>query len=400
MRQNIERIAWAILITSFLIFCLLAVGIPLSIRWYIINATTSREAAITVVGSAIFVRESPYAEPLGVAESRKVKEGSLVEAPDESSRAIITFFDGSMAIIYGKARVEADKMRSPRFPWSPKPHLIRVKVEEGRVRFVVVSHQDRPLYFEVATPHTSVFFKEGSYSVEVVGGSTEIAVRDGKALIGSGEEVVTLFKGQRTIVEEGKPPVPPLPAAHNLIKNGDFSEPLLPYWQVVLYKNDPNIRDGEVSVVEEKGRKVLRFYRYGEDGIHTETGVLQMIGKDVRDYEYLSLRFDVKILYQSLPGGGYLSSEFPLMVRLNYKDIYGFDRFWVHGFYTVEPDPNLKWPILNGEKIPAGVWYPYETGNLMELLKDTRPAYITSIQIYASGWNYESYVAEVGLIGQ
>lgn len=400
MRHNIERIAWFILITSFIIFCFLAVGIPLSIRWYVINATVAHNASVTVIGSAVFVRESPYAEPLGVAESRAIREGGLVETPDESSRAIITFFDGSIAVIYGRARVEVTKMRSPRFSLSPRPHQIVLKVEKGRVRLVVAAHQERALSFQVRTPHTFASFREGSYSVEVGEGSTEITVRDGKALVGPEEELVTLFKGQRTVVEEGKPPVPPLPAAHNLIKNGDFSEPLLPYWQVVLYKNDPGIQDGEVKVVEERGRKVLRFYRRGEDGIHTETGVLQMIEKDVRDYEYLNLRFDVKVVYQSLAGGGYLSSEFPLMVRLNYRDVYGFDRFWVHGFYIVEPDPSLKWPILNGEKIPAGVWFPYESGNLMEILKDTRPAYITSIQIYASGWNYESYIAEVGLIGQ
>ncbi len=400
MRQNIERIAWFILITSFIIFCLLAVGIPLSIRWYVINATVAHSASVTVIGSAVFVRESPYAEPLGVAESRSIREGSSVETPDESSRAIVTFFDGSIAVVYGKALVEVTKMRSPRFSLSPKPSQISLKIDRGRVRLVVAAHQERPLVFQVVTPQTFASFKEGSYSVEVSEKSTEIAVRDGKALVGPEEELVTLFKGQRTIVEEGKAPVPPLPAAHNLVKNGDFREPLFPYWQVVLYKNDPTIQDGEVSIVEERGRMVLRLRRRGEDGIHTETGVLQMIEKDVRDYDYLNLRFDVKVVYQSLPGGGYLSSEFPLMVRINYRDVYGFDRFWVHGFYIVEPDPALKWPILNGEKIPAGVWFPYETGNLMEVLKDTRPAYITSIQIYASGWNYESYVAEVGLIGQ
>lgn len=400
MKQNIERIAWLILITSFVIFCLLAVGIPLSIRWYIINAAVSHRASVTVIGSVIFVRESPYAEPLGVAESRIIREGTLVEAPDESSRAVITFFDGSIAVIYGKAKVEVTKMRSPRFRWSFKPHHISLKVDRGRVRLVVVAHQERPLYFQILTPHTFASLKEGSYSIEVSDRSTEITVRDGKALVGSEEDLVTLFEGQRTIIEENKPPAPPLPAAHNLIKNGDFKEPLLPYWQIILYKNDPNTQDGEVKIVEERGRKVLCLYRHGDDGIHTETGVLQLIEKDVRDYEYLNLRFDVKIVYQSLPGGGYLSSEFPLMVRINYRDVYGFDRFWVHGFYIVEPDPSLKWPIYNGEKIPADVWFPYETGNLFEILKDTRPAYITSIQIYASGWNYESYVAEVGLIGQ
>lgn len=83
------------------------------------------------------------------------------------------------------------------------------------------------------------------------------------------------------------------------------------------------------------------------------------------------------------------------MVRLDYTDIYGMEQFWVHGFYSREPEEN--WPIYDGERIPTYVWYPYESGNLVQLLQATRPARINSIRIYASGHSYESMVAEVGL---
>ena len=36
----------------------------------------------------------------------------------------------------------------------------------------------------------------------------------------------------------------------------------------------------------------------------------------------------------------------------------------------------------------------------MELLKDTRPARIDSIRIYASGWNYQSMVSEAYLVAE
>jgi hypothetical protein len=51
-----------------------------------------------------------------------------------------------------------------------------------------------------------------------------------------------------------------------------------------------------------------------------------------------------------------------------------------------------------GEQIPRGVWYPYESGNLLELLGDSRPMYVTELTIYASGWNYDALVSEVQLI--
>ena len=142
----------------------------------------------------------------------------------------------------------------------------------------------------------------------------------------------------------------------------------------------------------------------GEDGIHTETGISQVINRDVLDFESLALRMDVKLLHQSLSGGGYLSSEFPVMVRIDYKDVYGIDRFWTHGFYYQNVDDYPiqldVWGQPAGEQIPHAVWYPYESKNLMSALGDIRPARIHSIRIYSSGWNYQSMVSEVGLIAE
>jgi len=54
---------------------------------------------------------------------------------------------------------------------------------------------------------------------------------------------------------------------------------------------------------------------------------------------------------------------------------------------------------LNGEQIPRNIWFPYDSGNLLQLL-DPKPVRITSIQIYASGWNYESLASEVRLYAE
>ena len=44
------------------------------------------------------------------------------------------------------------------------------------------------------------------------------------------------------------------------------------------------------------------------------------------------------------------------------------------------------------------MWFPYESGNLLELLGDNRPAHLTGLTVYASGWNYDSLVSEVQLL--
>ena len=143
-------------------------------------------------------------------------------------------------------------------------------------------------------------------------------------------------------------------------------------------------------------RQAVRFWRMGKATGHGETGIIQAIDKDVRDFTSLELHISVRLLDQGLAGGGTLSSEFPIIVRLDYKDAYGNDNFWTHGFYF--KDPPEDWTIRDGEKIPRYVWYPYESGNLLDLLGDNRPAHITALTVYASGWNYDSLISEVQLI--
>jgi hypothetical protein len=169
--------------------------------------------------------------------------------------------------------------------------------------------------------------------------------------------------------------------------------------------DDRAIQPPKVEVVERGGREAVRFVRRESDnGNHTEAAIEQRLDLDVRDFTRLVLSLDVMLSFQSLSGGGQLSSEYPIQVRLDYKDRYGNDKFWTHGFYRqneagypIALDP---WGQPFGEQILPSVWYPYESGNLLELLGDAGPAHLTGLKIYASGWNYEGFVSEVQLIAE
>lgn len=108
---------------------------------------------------------------------------------------------------------------------------------------------------------------------------------------------------------------------------------------------------GKVTIMERDGAASL-ISRQGEDNVPTEVGIRQMIGKDVNVYDKLVLQLDVKLLFQSLPGAGYLSSEYPLASR-SPIDIYGKEGLtWGHGFYYHDPE-NPNWQIVGGKKIPV-----------------------------------------------
>jgi hypothetical protein len=112
---------------------------------------------------------------------------------------------------------------------------------------------------------------------------------------------------------------------------------------------------------------------------------------------------DILLEYQSLPGGGFQGTEYPIMMKLTYEDTEGNDRDWYQGFYYDPPPENYivyDQPNNGSENISQGFWYPYESDNLLETLADSKPVYVKSLRIYASGWIYRAMVADVQLLAE
>ena len=392
MRRDPQKVAWAILLASFFAFCTLAASIPLTIRWWIMTATTSHDATLEVISGTVLVRLRGMPPDVGVTSQREIPEGSVIRT-DANSKALLTFFDDSRVTIFPGSEVRLIKVRSPSFALSPRSNEIALEQNAGRIRVGPALPTSRLTDWRVSTPHSQISLSEGSYSVMVSNEASEIAVRRGEATVEAEGQTTILPPGRRVVVALGEGPSDLLPAAHNLIINGDFSRGLSG-WRTYPTQGQEGVEGGEAELTTLEGREVLRLYRRGEEGVHTEAGIIQEVDQDVSDYLSLQLRLDVRVNSHSLGGGGYLSSEYPVIVRIDYEDEYGSAAHWYHGFYCQNAQNN---PTLNGEGIRCGVWYPYEESNLLEILEPS-PFYIRSVQIYASGWNYESLVAEIGVL--
>ena len=117
------------------------------------------------------------------------------------------------------------------------------------------------------------------------------------------------------------------------------------------------------------------------------------------------MRINAEILlnYQSLPAGGQLGTEFPIMIELGYEDSDGNDQKWFHGFYYEPPPPNFilySEPGNSSEMLTQQVWYAYESANLLLDPRNTKPVFIKYIRIYGSGWIFNANVADVQLLAQ
>jgi hypothetical protein len=237
---------------------------------------------------------------------------------------------------------------------------------------------------------------EGSFSIEVNEDGTQVTTRLGEAQLIAADTVVSLAAGERSMVSPGEAPSSPLPAEQNLLVNGDFSEPLDGVWDVYKVEPPSGAVTTAVEIFEVGNRNVLEFNSQGEDNLHSEVGIIQEIDKSVQDFDSLRVHLEVRLERQSLPGGGTLGSEFPIMVHLAYKDANGSDRDWYRGFYYVPPPEDwllFDTPDNSSERVARFLWYPYESVNLLDSLGTEKPVDIKYIRIYASGWIYQARIA-------
>jgi len=403
-RENPQRLTWMILLTSFAAFVFLAITVPFSIGYIVRYASVSQPALLEPTLGTLLLYENPHTEPMAVTEPRDdIAEGNRIVVADDSSQGTLGFtgVDGPDEILgsvqlYPNAVLDVEKVRRPLFARSSEPHRVWLRLEQGQTRIFTNTGDERPLEVRLETPHGVIDLDAGSFQVSVTEENTDLTVRSGAAqMTRTGDGEIAVRHGQRAWMTSEALAAEAVPAGQNLLRNGDFSQPMEDTWQ--SYVVAENVEPGSVRIIEREGRRVAYFIRQGEEEVPTEVGITQSIEQDVNVYDSLSLALDVKLLYQSLSGAGYLSSEFPLRVEISYTDIYGKELSWGHGFYFRDPE-NENWKIINGDKAPAYVWHTYQSPNLMELLAETRPARINSVRIYASGWNYQSMVSEAYLL--
>ncbi len=411
MRSNPERTAWAVLLVSFFVCIATVAATPLTARWMVRNSQSTQPVSLQVQRGPLSMVRGGRGRPVSVAnDTNDVLEGSRITAPlGASGQLLIQPADirGAAPIatiqLYDDTELVLASARSPRFARSPLPHHVELEMDTGRVRINVFGHSERPTVVEVKTDQGLVVLREGSYEVKI-NSVTEATVRYGEAEI-SNLGGTRLVLGPRERARIGTQTIDgPLPAARNLVDNGNFEEPLDEGWEVYSEEADPTQPDGRVEItsasIGNDERRVAEFYRNGVN--HAEVGIRQEIDYDVRDFSSLELHMALRIISENilgLGGCGTLGSECPIIVRLDYKDIYGNDHDWVHGLYIGQPADG--WPIHSWhERVEPGAWRPYSTGNLMEELSEAPPALVKSIRIYASGHSFHAMVTEVELLAQ
>lgn len=416
MNRNTERLAWVILLASFFICVGLTVMTPLSIRWYIRNARVDQKVYLEVQRPPLSVTLAGRGRPISTAEDRDDVPPETIIATNATSGRLVMRApqaeNGDLLAtvqIYDNTEVVVASAKSPRFGVSRLPHRVVLEVKRGRVRISIPGDGGRATFVEVQTPQGHSTLQEGRYTLGTDDETTQVTVQEGLADLTSSADDLHLSANERALMASDGTISGPLPAARNMIVNGDFSNPLGEYWS--SYSRDIQIEGesgGQIREGELEGRPVVVIEREGEG--HAETGIKQQVDENIRDFTFLQLHLLLQIERHDVPVCGSLGSECPVMVRIDYRDANGGEQQWLQGFYTRRDTSSPSNPSfcvtcnLRNQHIwvPENTWFTYESPNLIPVFsQDGRaPTEIESVTVYASGHTYRSMIAEVELIGE
>jgi len=404
MRGDPLRLAWVVTLASFAAFCiLLAAAIAGSIFAYR-NYQVKGKLLLQPALGTIYVNNHGSTDTIAVTQVlRDLEEGSRFVTPREATQGVLGLFaspSGGMLNslqMSSSTHLEVVRVRRPFFRGSRRPHVVHLKLYSGQVRVVTLMPAGLSIAMQIATPEGRVSLADGIARILVDDAKTEVDALDGSIRIETESgQLLQLEEGHRIVFSQSDLAVHTDDLATDILINGSFQEPLEPAWEPAIVANDvpaPSMRR-EVR----DGRWTVHFWRQVGDNAHNQYELRQQVDRTVGLNTSLFLLVNLRIDHQSLPGAGDLSSEFPLRVEIGYTDIYGQKRAWGHGFFYLDPLPHY-W-IENGEQIPAGTWYAYESSNLMRLLSLTRPESIDYVRMHASGHDYDIYVGDISLIAR
>lgn len=280
----------------------------------------------------------------------------------------------------------------------------------------------------MATPNRTRLVINGS-------GRYRIDVRDGEIIVESAGAPVVLLPpdGQPALTitstssyTAATNDLRAVPPPVELVVNGDFgsvaesSAPDLPSlpngWACSHTNADPSAPRGNFTVTTVDGRAALTLSRGGGAQSNGETICQQgaqmgEVWQDISAYDSLSIQTTFYIERQSLAACGYLGSECPLMLRLDYlrRDPTDGDLVrgeLVYGFYTL-PDFSGVYPStcpscrLSHVRVQPATWFTFDSGNILAgFAADERPLAVSRVRLYASGHEYEVKVSRMAVLAE
>ena len=424
-----ERLVWAVLVIFCCVSLLLCGSISYYMYRYLFESSTPLEAELQVARGTIGITSPISQEESAERVGREINSVTTLST-DEQSLGILSILDedGTLfASITIRPETNVTHLRStrPRFSMGGNDLSIELGDLQGRLDIMIIEQFDYEVQVRVRGPEETVATLRlpGRYQVEV--NDAGLVLTNHSALFAqwqSAELSRLIPRGyQVSLSAENENQVTVERSYANLINDPTF-ERYFDFlaenavenarWSCINFNDLDNDTPGHFRSASKDGLETMRFVRLGEIKGHGETrcfyqflSELGEFGLFVSEYEYVGIQSTFMIQGQSLGRCGFRGSECPIMLRIDYVDSEGNDRRWFQGFYIPHPEDNEQsyplrcsnCPSLH-ERVSAEIWYQYDSGNLFTILpENARPAELINLQAYASGHQYDVFLAEISL---
>ncbi len=208
MADRRQRLAWAVVFTSFISFAALVVLIPLSINAAIQNAV--RPLAVRVqanegtVGiqqsdngtSALFAGAEPQELDAGGAILTNATDTALIQVFTPDEKQVVARIQ-----VYGNTNVEMAEGSTPRFGVSSAENRLALDLSSGRLLVSVPSLGERPLNLHLTVPQGEITIQEpGQYSITTVNAESQFSVLEGQADVDGNEGSLVVVTDERVVL--------------------------------------------------------------------------------------------------------------------------------------------------------------------------------------------------------
>ena len=414
MRENPERFAWQVLLAAFAAFLLIFGSAVYGVQWYVLRSRQPMDVTIMVSRGTVSVVPPATGEAIAVTSERQNIEGGTRITTDSSSQGLILFADARTGkqiaqwVLHLDSDVTLGSALAPRFGLNQRDYLIIGTAAAGRSEAYLFEISGRQVDFTFNSDHGTALLNEtGHYLFEVSDENTQLTTRQGQAeIIGPDGEASLLGPGERAIVRGSSRSPLIEDAEFDLLGDSFIEQTDTASWDTYQLGIEPfgeagaTIFDGRSTMLIDRSSQITS----GTTLDHGEVGLEKTLDQPIEELLYLEIRASFQVQEQSLSTCGIVGSECPLMIRMDYLDLHGQERVWIHGFYTTH-NSALNYPLrcdtcpIDHERVAINRWHTFESGNLMALLPpDQKPAVITNIRVYASGHAFKLYLSEMSLL--
>ena len=417
--KKFETVAWIVLLTSFFVCVIVAIGTPWSARWLVMNATRPLRIVIQPRAGIVAQQEPGRATSTLVTSDAEFTGKRTFQLSDNAEAWLIFYHPEShtqatpmppiiIVQIYGETDLTIESAQTPRFSPSHLPHQVTLNIRRGANTQITVEENARPTELRVQTPHGVAEMERGAYTVVVQHDQTEFAVSSGRARIpnpATGEKFILGGLQRAEVTAEGLAEI--YTGERDILRNrnGNFELPLEETWEIFSRTGIANQPGGTVrQTALADNRFIVLFTRMGQG--FSEAGITQELNQDIRGVRSLRVRARLRVDTQTLTVCGSLGTECPMMIRIKYTDQTGALREWLQGFYAIDGDGNqpfcqsCEWQALHIKVAQPGVWHNYESPDLLPLLHEQGidPVVIRRVDIYASGHAYGAAIDEIAIL--